>query len=48
MQEKKLFIEPELEIVRFSKQDIITTSGEEEDKPITGGGGGIVLPDDNW
>ena len=48
MQKKKDFVQPVAEVVIFSKQDIITTSGEEEDKPITGGGNGIVLPDDNW
>ncbi len=39
MKEKEIYVEPELEIVVFSEQDIVLASG---------GGGGIVLPDDNW
>ena len=40
MEEKKIFLEPKLDILQFPKQDIVTTSD--------GGGGGIVLPDDEW
>ncbi len=40
---------PKAEIIRFPKQDIITTSDGMMDDVIpteTGGGPGIVLPDD--
>ena len=45
MKEREVFAEPEVEIIRFPEQDIITTSGGET---TSGGGSGIVLPDDEW
>lgn len=41
--ENKKYIEPEMEVIIFDSEDIITTSGG---RPV--GGGGIVLPDDEW
>lgn len=37
MKEKEVFVEPELEILEFEAQDVVTASS-----------GGIVLPDDEW
>lgn len=37
------YIEPEIEVIMFNTNDIVTVSG---DNPI--GGGGIELPDDEW
>lgn len=42
--ENKKYIEPEMEVIMFDFEDVITTSGGH---PV-GGGGGIVLPDDEW
>lgn len=47
MEEKITFVEPEAEVIRFPRKDIITTSGGVTGGPV-GGGGGIVLPDDEW
>lgn len=46
MKEKEMFVNPEIEVVKFPEQDIVTTSGAVS-KPSTGGGG-IVLPEDTW
>lgn len=37
---KEQFVEPTIEVLMFSEQDVITTSGFQ--------GGGVILPDDNW
>ena len=42
---KEKFVNPDAAVVRFAKQDIVTTS-EESKKPI--GGGGIPLPEDTF
>ena len=34
----KMFETPELEVVKFSGEDVITTSGVEEEDPNWGGG----------
>lgn len=42
---------PELNIVMFDNEDIITMSTpvtETTAEKVTGGGGGVVLPDDSW
>ena len=38
---KKIFENPVLDVIHFSAEDILTTSGGN-------GGGGIELPDDEW
>lgn len=43
MEEKQIYFTPELEMVQFSVEDIITTSGSG-----AGSGGGIPLPPDEW
>lgn len=43
MEKEIMFVEPEAEVIRFPRQDVITTSGG----PV-GGGPGIILPDDEW
>ncbi len=51
MNNKKIFVAPEAEIIKFPKQDIVTTSGGEindESDILLGGGRGIILPDENW
>lgn len=51
MNNKKIFVAPEAEIIKFPKQDIVTTSGGEikdESDTVYGRGGGIILPDVNW
>lgn len=40
MKSEIMFVEPEVEVIRFPRQDVITTSGV--------GGPGVVLPDDEW
>ena len=48
MNNKKQFIAPEAEIIKFPKQDIVTTSGgiiDDEPPRYLGLGGGIILPD---
>ena len=40
--EKKVFILPEVEVVKFNENDILTDSPV---TPGTGAGGGVVLPD---
>lgn len=47
MEDKKIFVEPEAMVIRFPRQDVITTSGQTDNNPV-GGGSGIVLPDDEW
>lgn len=42
MEKEIMFVEPEAEVIRFPRQDVITTSGG----PV--GGDSIVLPDDEW
>ncbi len=39
---ERKYIEPEMEVTKFSIADVITTSDG------IGGGGGIILPDDEW
>lgn len=39
METKEIFVAPAMEVVVFSEQDIVTTSGL---------GGGVVLPDDDF
>lgn len=46
MKEKELFVNPEVEVVKFPEQDIVTTSGVVSKPSI--GGGGIPLPEDPW
>ncbi len=41
MEEKVMFVEPEAEVVRFPKQDIVTTSGVSQSTTMDG----IELPD---
>ena len=43
--EKRVFILPEVEVVRFDDSDILTASGEGTGN---GSGEGIVLPDDEF
>ncbi len=37
--DKEIFVTPEIEVIRFSEEDIVTTSGI---------GDGIILPDEEW
>ena len=37
---KKLFLEPEMEVIKFGTEDVITTSGEGEEGWVEGGEGG--------
>lgn len=49
MGKKQEYFTPELTMVEFSVEDIITTSaGESTGGNGSGHGGGVVLPDDNW
>lgn len=34
---KKLFLEPEMEVIKFGTEDVITTSGPGEEGEIEGG-----------
>lgn len=34
---KKLFLEPEVEVIKFGTEDVITTSGEGSEGEIEGG-----------
>lgn len=41
---KKLFLEPEMEVIKFGTEDVITTSGEGQEGWIDGGVGGDFPP----
>lgn len=45
MKERELYEAPNLEVIAFSVQDVITTSGEAKPSPTKPG---VVLPDDEW
>jgi hypothetical protein len=45
--EKLIYSEAEMEVIRLSMRDIITTSNIPEED-YTDENGGIVLPDDEW
>lgn len=34
---KKLFLEPEMEVIKFGTEDVITTSGDGEEGWVNGG-----------
>lgn len=38
---KKFFVEPDMEVITFKKEDIITTSGIEENENTDIGSGGL-------
>lgn len=49
MEEKVMFVAPEAEVVRFPKQDIVTTSGEVTSvTSVTDENGNITTPIDPW
>lgn len=37
---KNIFTNPEIEVIKFANEDIVTTSN--------GGGGGVQMPDDDF